>query len=287
MSKLLIDEYPLQVSPTLATKIGLNEAIVLQQIHYWLETYKKTSDSDTKAKHFHNNMWWIYNTYEQWQEQFPFWCLRTIKTIIKSLENKDLLIVGKFNKFGYDRTKWYTINYKVLETLENTHSANLALSKVQMLHEQKCKTCTTNTIDYNREYNKDYSKRVYKGFSPSENLSAPTEFNFKIVERQIKSICKEENITNSDEIVDIVRYYYGKYKLRTGTDHPRLKQEQMKSVVNVLVHGTDLIEELDFDSWRILIDKHFDTDYGFTHDWNINLFIEDEIINNRFYETLY
>ena len=61
----------------------------------------------------------------------------------------------------------------------------------------------------------------------------------------------------------------------------------MKSVVNVLVHGTDLIEELDFDSWRILIDKHFDTDYGFTHDWNINLFIEDEIINNRFYETLY
>ena len=162
MSKLLIDEYPLQVSPTLATKIGLNEAIVLQQIHYWLETYKKTSDSDTKAKHFHNNMWWIYNTYEQWQEQFPFWCLRTIKTIIKSLENKDLLIVGKFNKFGYDRTKWYTINYKVLETLENTHSANLALSKVQMLHEQKCKTCTTNTIDYNREYNNDYSKRVYK-----------------------------------------------------------------------------------------------------------------------------
>ena len=35
MSKLLINEHPLQVLPSLATKIGLNEAIVLQQIHYW------------------------------------------------------------------------------------------------------------------------------------------------------------------------------------------------------------------------------------------------------------
>ena len=35
-SKLLIDEPPLQVLPSLALKIGLNEAIILQQVHYWL-----------------------------------------------------------------------------------------------------------------------------------------------------------------------------------------------------------------------------------------------------------
>jgi len=34
MSNLLIQEVPLMVLPTLATKIGLNEAMFLQQLHY-------------------------------------------------------------------------------------------------------------------------------------------------------------------------------------------------------------------------------------------------------------
>lgn len=35
-NKLLLDEHPLQVMPKLAALIGLNGAIILQQIHYWL-----------------------------------------------------------------------------------------------------------------------------------------------------------------------------------------------------------------------------------------------------------
>ena len=35
-SKLLVDEPPLIVLPSLAVAIGLAEAILLQQIHYWL-----------------------------------------------------------------------------------------------------------------------------------------------------------------------------------------------------------------------------------------------------------
>ena len=37
MSNLLIDDYPILVLPKLANEIGLNEAIVLQQMHYWLK----------------------------------------------------------------------------------------------------------------------------------------------------------------------------------------------------------------------------------------------------------
>ncbi len=35
-SSLLIEESPLQVLPSLAKAIGLNEAIFAQQLHYWL-----------------------------------------------------------------------------------------------------------------------------------------------------------------------------------------------------------------------------------------------------------
>lgn len=107
MNKLLIDDYPIQVLPKLAELIGLNEAIILQQMHYWIGN----------SKHEYDNKKWIYNSYSKWIEQFPFWSESTIKRAITSLEKQNLLHVGNYNKAGFDRTKWYSINYFELEIL--------------------------------------------------------------------------------------------------------------------------------------------------------------------------
>ncbi|WP_158587408.1 hypothetical protein [Neobacillus notoginsengisoli] len=58
----MIKERPMMVIPALAKKIGLNEAIVLQQIHYWL----------TKELHMIEGRRWVYNTYREWHDQLPF-----------------------------------------------------------------------------------------------------------------------------------------------------------------------------------------------------------------------
>ena len=112
MSKLLIDEQPILVMPQLAAKIGLNEAIVLQQIHYWLKTNKDNNNN------FRDGYYWTYNTYEKWMEQFPFWSRSTIFRTIRELEKKRLLVPGNFNKLKIDRTKWYRIDYEVLRNIE-------------------------------------------------------------------------------------------------------------------------------------------------------------------------
>ena len=104
MSKLLIDDYPIQVLPTLAKEIGLNEAIVLQQMHYWLNM----------SKHSYDDKKWIYNSYTKWVLQFPFWSESTVKRAIGSLEKQNLLHIGNYNKAGFDKTKWYSINYEEL-----------------------------------------------------------------------------------------------------------------------------------------------------------------------------
>ena len=104
MSKLLIDDYPIQVLPTLAKEIGLNEAIVLQQMHYWLNM----------SKHNYDDKKWIYNSYTKWVLQFPFWSESTVKRAIGSLEKQNLLYIGNYNKAGFDKTKWYSINYEEL-----------------------------------------------------------------------------------------------------------------------------------------------------------------------------
>jgi len=48
MNKILFDEQPIVIDKVLARKIGLNEAIVIQQVHYWLKiNEKKTSITST------------------------------------------------------------------------------------------------------------------------------------------------------------------------------------------------------------------------------------------------
>lgn len=110
IGKLLIDDQPLQVLPRLAEAIGLNEAIILQQIHWLLE----------RSKHDFDGKQWIYNTYDEWKEKhFRFFSISTIRRVMESLEAKELLITTtQFNKMKIDKTKWYTINYARLEALE-------------------------------------------------------------------------------------------------------------------------------------------------------------------------
>nr|WP_259339227.1 hypothetical protein [Staphylococcus chromogenes] len=123
MSKLLIDDYPIQVLPKLAEEIGLNEAIILQQIHYWLNT----------SKHYHDGKKWIYNSYPEWQKQFPFWSLITIKRTIYSLEKQKLLIVGNYNKAKFDKTKWYTIDYQTLECMIRRVYQKETMERIKMI----------------------------------------------------------------------------------------------------------------------------------------------------------
>lgn len=134
----LFNERPLVIRPELATKIGLNESIFLQQLHYWLQ----------KSNHVVNGKKWVYNTYNSWREQMPFWSLSTIKRTISNLQKKDYLIVDRFNKAGFDKTNWYSIDYDNLNKglnqrlvqNEPTRSSNCTNGLVQ--------NDTTNTIDY-------------------------------------------------------------------------------------------------------------------------------------------
>lgn len=107
MATLLLDDQPLVILPQLAVAIGLNESIVVQQLHYWLE----------KSENVHDGYKWIYNTYEDWREQFPFWSESTIRRIITKLEKIGIIVAANFNRSKIDKTKWYRIDYDKLAEL--------------------------------------------------------------------------------------------------------------------------------------------------------------------------
>jgi len=109
----LFEGSPLIFIPALAAKIGLNEAIVLQQIHYWINPKRNKNIKD--GRH------WVYNSYPEWQKQFPFWSEITIKRLFISLEKRGFLISSSKNTNPLHKTKWYTLDYdKIsLETQQN------------------------------------------------------------------------------------------------------------------------------------------------------------------------
>lgn len=105
MSNLLINEPPLQVLPSLAVRIGLCEAIIVQQIHYWLQRTKPLDDGYC----------WVYNTVKEWQKQFPFWHGNTIFRHLQTLRESGILIAEQKSANAFDKTLYYRIDYDKLD----------------------------------------------------------------------------------------------------------------------------------------------------------------------------
>lgn len=130
VTNLLIPEDPLLVLPSLAVAIGLNEAIFLQQIHFHLRFSKNERDGRT----------WVYNTFEEWQEEMPWWSVRTLKRIVHRLQECGLLLTtSEYNKMPIDKTLWYTIDYTAVVRLKghdvptwHVDSDNLARPSCQL-----------------------------------------------------------------------------------------------------------------------------------------------------------
>ena len=137
MSKNLIDEAPLVLLPSLAVAIGLNEAIFVQQIHYWLQTSKSVKDGRK----------WTYNTLPQWKEQMPFFSIRTIQRTIASLVDRGILIVDNLSSNKSDRTNFYSIDYDKLSlsTRQNDviHDAKMASSNAPKWRDHDAKMASS------------------------------------------------------------------------------------------------------------------------------------------------
>lgn len=140
-SSLLINEAPLQVLPSLAVALkNVHEAIILQQVQYWL----------SRSNFVFNGRKWVYNTLDEWHEQFPWITKKSVGDKFRSLEKKGILIVGNFNKLKYDRTKWYSIDYDKLNSLINNENID---ESVDMTDKEVSSSCIEKKFPHGRGKN--------------------------------------------------------------------------------------------------------------------------------------
>lgn len=119
----LLNESPILVYPTLAVALGINKAVVFQQLHYLLNG-QKTSNN---VYNFVDDRWWVYNSYPEWRrDYFPWLSISSLKGIFNQLEDEKLVIARQSVKNKSDRRKWYTIDYAAWDKFCLTIGQNLS-----------------------------------------------------------------------------------------------------------------------------------------------------------------
>lgn len=90
--------------PEVATQVGVNAAVIYQNIAFWCEK------NEANEKHIHDGMAWSYNSITAFEKLFPYLTKSQIRTAIEKTVEAGLLLVGNYNKDPRDKTKWYAIN---------------------------------------------------------------------------------------------------------------------------------------------------------------------------------
>lgn len=171
--KLLVDGRQLFLSQDLAIRIGIEEALFIQQLYYRLET-----QGVEKEGHI-----WYRQTYQGWARQCPQWNIRKIKRLVMKLERYQIIISSnKFNSFKTDRSKWYRIDYGKIDQIVQAE----VYTQEELFPEEE------NLSEKNAKSNTDHSNEIaniilYLNEKAKKNFNEHSKTNIRL----IKAILKE------------------------------------------------------------------------------------------------
>ena len=246
-NELFVDKSKtLIINTDLALVLGdLNEAIVLNQLNYWLGINKKA------GKNFIDDRYWVYNSYSDWKaKDFPYWSEKTIQRTFTRLENKGVVLSANYNKLAIDKTKWYTIDTEKLQELVdkfNSDEDKMTNRQDNMTDRQDKMTCregqndrplpeiTTENID------RDYITENKYALSESKDSSRGDIYAFSAEKGGSKSdVIKNLAVEFADcepsdwrieELKHIIDYFLEQYNKTLNMSHIRITEQALTKIV--------------------------------------------------------
>lgn len=107
---VLNDPHCMRVSKDLAREIGLDESMVLLQLEFLISI----SNVEIEGRR------WKKATIDDLRDQhFDFWSRAKVARIVEGLIARKLIVVGNFNRVGYDRSRWFSLNFAEISKLES------------------------------------------------------------------------------------------------------------------------------------------------------------------------
>ena len=279
------------VSPRFAKAVGTSEALVFGQIYYWCKLFSKDSE------HYKDGRVWVYNSYEEWQAQIENLSLSTIKRSLKNLESCGLIVTGKYNKLNLDRTKWYSVELDTLyEKFPYMKNVFQDFRSAQNEQNETVQNEQTEQVKMSRPIPKNTTKSSAKNEKSSMEFSGENSacLDFKIVERQIKQVCKDMELSpeDADTLTEVFRYFYEQFERYTGRTHTRLSNANIRKVIENLRSSEDEDSHTEFclndagiDTVKRMIDNYFTENHELKVD-SILHFTSAGILIHRYLEVV-
>lgn len=297
-NELFVDKSKtLIINTDLALVLGdLNEAIVLNQLNYWLGINRKA------GKNFIDDRYWVYNSYSDWKaKDFPYWSEKTIQRTFTRLENKGVVVSANYNKLGIDKTKWYTIDTEKLQELVdefNSDEDKMTNRQDNMTDRQDKMTCREGQCDrplpeittenINRDYNSEITGEVHTSVSEKQTARVTRQ---DMQAKKSDMLCKFseicdnsiENETIREVVKNAFRRYMNLYETYFCKVHPILTDKTLTNVCLSLSNVTDtehnhfewtdvyLTDETGLTGLDRMVNEHFrrthrrETNYSITH----------------------
>lgn len=106
---MIMHDKPLMVYKELAVMLGINQALILQQLRYLMDSQEEVENEYV----FIDGRWWVYHSYAQWKtKHFPWLSDSTIKNAFLKMEQDGYVLTMQSVKHKSDRRKWYTIDFE-------------------------------------------------------------------------------------------------------------------------------------------------------------------------------
>ena len=167
-------------------------AMFIQQLHYWLTKEEGFLHTDKKTN---QTFRWIWNSYDKWREQFPWWTDWDFRIIVKALREHSLIIFDQLLDFGRNRIGCYRLNYEHewLKPLIHHHSLDMttdATGEQLPVATDDCTTDITETTTYTTSETTTHDV-VEEESNVEEEIDEPTDEEVGIACTQIRALSPE------------------------------------------------------------------------------------------------
>lgn len=269
---------------------------------------------------------WIYKTAEELADEVMLGLSASqIRRYISDLVDMGYISKRNNPKYKWDRTLQYRVNlvniakdlkkngyplsdYRIeIPENEKSNAHECAINNEPMKNQTQVsdRAIPENTTDItNRDYSTDnisptelntdksaYSPTgLHTSLSGERKADSRTKEKWVVTKNHIVSVMDKlgygELADETQSAIEIFRYYYARYRIHTGNPHPRLNDNTMTDVLNNFISGSDEVMEYDTDLYEMMIDKHFDNNYGKEIDWSIRHFMTENVRNMLYYRVM-
>ena len=146
--------------------VGERKAILLKEQYGWC---LKNLHND---RNIHAGHAWTYNSAKAYAQKFPYWNPKSISRWLKEMEDEGWIASANLNKVAFDRTKWYTVNFRRYDLAVT--GCDMKIEDIETWKKEIKKSISQNEEwnDQNEEWN---DQNEESDFSKTDNQSSQNE----------------------------------------------------------------------------------------------------------------